>query len=65
MLEFIRRCPYCKRESNRDPREWAENPYCSRCLSERLSIAKKERGAIRIVQQGHYWSIVPVSRTHP
>lgn len=45
MLELIRRCQYCRREMKVSDRSYAENPFCNRCLNERISISKAQSGA--------------------
>lgn len=63
MLELIRRCPYCRRESNVSADSYAENPYCSQCLTERLQKAKENLGPVEFKTFGQYTRIIPVSQT--
>jgi hypothetical protein len=36
IVERVRRCPHCQRESDVPSDEWRENPYCNQCLKDRL-----------------------------
>jgi hypothetical protein len=38
VLERVRRCRYCKREMSVSAAAYAENPFCNRCLPERVKL---------------------------
>lgn len=63
MLELIKRCRYCRREMNVSAREHTENPFCGRCLKERLRRAAAAIGPVRWEQDGHYLVATPVHQT--
>ena len=50
MWEQIQRCSFCGREVRTAALSFAENPYCTECLPER--IAEAGRGAILISWRG-------------
>lgn len=55
LMEVIRRCPYCKRESTDDPMSFAENPFCNDCLNERIAAAlANSRPIVGWVTEGSY-----------
>lgn len=55
LMEVVRRCPYCKRESTVDPLSYAENRFCNDCLAERMAeSAARERPLVGWVPEGHY-----------
>lgn len=55
MLELIRRCQYCDREMmNVSAQSHTENPFCNKCLSERLAAAKQRSGATGLRLIGNY-----------
>lgn len=62
MLKRVKRCPYCGREVNRSSVAFFENPYCSRCLAQRLQEANEAVGPTKIVLEGHYLRHIPLSR---
>ncbi len=48
------RCLYCKRPHPGSPAAYAENPWCAECLTERLELAAKEAGPVRMVRDGKF-----------
>lgn len=42
ILEVVQRCRYCSREMQVSSQSFVENPYCRRCLKERV---QKEAGS--------------------
>jgi hypothetical protein len=63
LLEVVRVCPYCKRESTVPAMEWEENPYCHACLRERLEAAKQRRGPVSFSSVGNYGILTPIVQT--
>ena len=64
ILEVIRRCPHCKRESTVSPLEWKENPFCHichNCLRERFEAARERIGPVSFAQSGNYTLIIPAT----
>lgn len=49
ILERVQRCRcrYCHREMTCSAMAFAENPFCSACLDERIAKAVEERGPIK------------------
>jgi hypothetical protein len=62
MVEVVRRCPYCGRENLVSPREYDENPFCQRCLSERLEKASITAGPMRWEGDCGYVTLVPIEQ---
>ncbi len=58
ILEVIRRCPYCKRESTVSPQSYSENPFCDECLNERVENASSKLGPITYRKSGSYYEII-------
>lgn len=63
MLDTIRRCPYCGRESTADPLAWAENPFCQECVDERLSNAAAGTAPFTLEEDGDYFRVIRGTRT--
>ena len=63
ILELVRSCPYCKRESLVPSLEWDENPYCHSCLRERLEAARAKVGKVTFKHVGNYAVLMPASQT--
>lgn len=58
-------CKYCYRAMRATPLALAENPFCAKCLHERMSKAAAERGPVKLVHDGSYARIVPTAGTEP
>lgn len=41
LFQVIYRCKYCGSDMTKRARYYAENPYCSECLNERLANAQE------------------------
>jgi hypothetical protein len=53
--ERVHRCVYCGRELRRDVFARRENPWCERCLTQRLAAGAAEHGAVlEWVEDGGY-----------
>ena len=61
-LEVIRRCKHCVREMNVSSREYDENPYCQKCLPERLEKSITAAGPMQWEGDGEYLRLVPKSQ---
>jgi hypothetical protein len=62
MLERVRRCPYCGRESSVTATSYAANPFCNACLPDRIEQAKKALGPVKNIRDGAYLIAVPATR---
>jgi len=50
----MKHCLYCKSEMNTSDAAYAENPFCVKCLPERMKKAAEERGPGKWVTEGNY-----------
>ncbi len=64
IMEVVRHCKYCNRESTVPAMEWEENPYCHHCLKERLEAGKARRGNVLIAHVGNYAMLIPTAQRH-
>ncbi len=53
ILTVVRRCRYCQREMFRPPLEYEQNPFCTKCLTERVQKAAPA-GGVRWKKEGNY-----------
>jgi hypothetical protein len=50
----IWRCPYCGRALNRESTARLENPFCERCLADRLETGARTLGPVTWGEDGEY-----------
>lgn len=50
----MKHCRYCKSEMDTSDAAYAENPFCAKCLPERMEKAAEERGPGEVVIEGDY-----------
>ena len=60
ILEQVRRCRYCRREMAVSATAYAENPFCNRCLPERVERAADGKVEWRLV--GEYFQAIHFQR---
>lgn len=63
MLELIVRCRHCGREHDQNPQGRRENPYCSKCVEDRLATIRRD--GIEWEIRGHYMVAIPSTRSVP
>jgi hypothetical protein len=63
ILARVQRCRHCRREMSSSPLAYEQNPFCTECLSERVSSVAP-RGGVSWRREGHY-VIAEVARKHP
>jgi hypothetical protein len=64
MFERIQRCRHCGQEMGIPPLSYAENPFCPRCIDERVSIgAPGHLAAFR--QAGDYVTFINRDQKKP
>lgn len=59
MLEKIKRCKFCNEEMKVGFSSWVENPFCNKCLNQRIEEAKKKLGPFDWRRNGEYLELVP------
>lgn len=58
VMAKVQRCKYCKREMGCSALAYVENPFCTRCRSERVAAAAPtEQRALQ--SAGHYFTRLP------
>jgi hypothetical protein len=53
ILVRVQRCRYCQKEMSCSPLEYEQNPFCTRCLTERTEKAAPV-GGVRWTRRGNY-----------
>ncbi len=54
MFERVKKCGFCSAEMEVSALAFAENPFCSRCLSERVNARRAQNTAVSWTLQGDY-----------
>jgi hypothetical protein len=62
VLIRVQRCHYCRREMANNPLEYAENPFCTQCLEERMAAAAPP-GGVTWRKEGNY--LIPEAAQTP
>jgi hypothetical protein len=58
MLERVQRCQYCNREMPVGALAYAENPFCEKCLPERIKAAEIPNARSRWVRRGRFMRLI-------
>lgn len=59
------RCAFCFRPRLVSVRSHSENPFCNKCLDERLALARRRRGPLRVRRSGkHVYVSTEVTGKH-
>lgn len=62
MLERVRRCHFCQREMNVPALSYEQNPFCSKCLPERMEEVQKQAALVSWIVSGEYLEPIDLSR---
>lgn len=62
--DTVEPCAYCKRPLRCSVRARAENPFCSKCLHERLATAHKGLTP-KFTADGAYYTIITLEHAEP
>jgi hypothetical protein len=67
ILELVRRCRYCGSDMTDavSPVAYNENPFCGKCLPQRLADAVSRLGPTEHRTVGHYLHVMPLSQKTP
>lgn len=65
MWERVKRCNFCGREFAASALGFEENPYCTRCLPERIAKSAEGAGLVSWIKVGEYLNPVDLSRQKP
>jgi hypothetical protein len=64
ILEKVQRCLHCLREMNVSGLSYRENPYCGKCLKERIAAAAQQLGSFAWNRTGAMAAMMKAPRKH-